>query len=151
MYCTLEEVDAAGSVWIFTFNKKISEDESASLLSKLKSFLDGWERHGKPIKSSAMVLEGTSIIVYSRSETKPSGCSLDLLYREIQLMGKELNLEMLNRFNVPITTKGGVVEIIDLAQLKDDTDVAFVLNIKARTKTDISGRNMWLTPAELLG
>lgn len=153
MYQAFENIDREGPVWIFAFNRKISLQERNTILKAMEIFLNQWESHKKDITSNCSIIDDIAMVISTDVSDKPSGCALDKLYRKIQETEKELNIEMLNRFNIPIRKNQNEVKIVNLSVLRslEHETGQEVLNLKAQKKAQISDeKNRWVRLSQLL-
>ena len=88
-------------IWIFSSNKPLNSNQTKIVSSRLNNFFKNWTSHGKKLKSDFMILYNYFIIVLvDENLFKPSGCSIDLLVKEIIKIEEKLNIELMDKLNV---------------------------------------------------
>ena len=88
-------------IWIFSSNKPLNSNQTEIVSSILNKFFKNWTSHGKKLKSDFMILYNYFIIVLvDENLFKASGCSIDLLVKEIIKIEKKLNIELMDKLNV---------------------------------------------------
>ena len=88
-------------IWIFSSNKPLNSNQTEIVSSILNKFFKNWTSHGKKLKSDFMILYNYFIIVLvDENLFKASGCSIDLLVKEIIKIEEKLNIELMDKLNV---------------------------------------------------
>ena len=88
-------------IWIFSSNKPLNSNQTEIVSSILNKFFKNWTSHGKKLKSDFMILHNYFIIVLvDENLFKASGCSIDLLVKEIIKIEEKLNIELMDKLNV---------------------------------------------------
>jgi len=89
-------------LWIFCAGKLITESEKIHIHKSLTFFVQNWTSHGQPIQGSFDIIENAMILIAADSQCyKLSGCGIDKVVYYIQELGRELNINFLDRFIIP--------------------------------------------------
>ena len=81
------------AVFIFPFNRRLSESESLNLLTEMHHFLEQWNSHGQAIHAKANLDEDRFLIVHIDSG-QPGGCSKDKLFHQLEEINRNLGLQL---------------------------------------------------------
>ena len=99
-------------IWIFSSNKPLNSNQTEIVSSRLKNFLKNWTSHGKKLKSDFMILYNYFIIVLvDENLFKTSGCSIDLLVKEIIKIEEKLNIELMDKLNVKFFQNKQIISV----------------------------------------
>ena len=99
-------------IWIFSSNKPLNFTQTEIVSSRLKNFLKNWTSHGKKLKSDFMILYNYFIIVLvDENLFKTSGCSIDLLVKEIIKIEEKLNIELMDKLNVKFFQNKQIISV----------------------------------------
>lgn len=67
-------------IWIFGAQRRLDEEEAASLLAEVDGFLASWKAHGVPLRAARTWRYDRFLIVCADTGVAlPSGCSIDAL------------------------------------------------------------------------
>ncbi|NOS94190.1 MAG: hypothetical protein HOP30_19915, partial [Cyclobacteriaceae bacterium] len=65
-------------IWAYQADRKLTEQESELVSAQYKSFCEGWEAHGQPLKTSFhLLLNQFLILAVDEGVHHASGCSID--------------------------------------------------------------------------
>lgn len=118
----LEGFDPDSKVWIFTPNRKFTEEEIILLNKKLADFGQKWVSHSDQLRAACFVAEGTFIILAVDNKVlTASGCSIDSAMRFIQQLQKDFGIELLDRNNF-VFINGGENEIVHKSGLRQKAE-----------------------------
>jgi hypothetical protein len=81
------------AVFIFPFNRRLSESESLNLLTEMQQFFAQWNSHGQAIHANAKLDEERFLIVHIVSG-QPGGCSKDKLFHQLDEIKGKLGLQL---------------------------------------------------------
>ena len=99
-------------IWIFSSNKPLNSNQTEIVSSILNKFFKNWTSHGKKLKSDFMVLYNYFIIVLvDENLFKASGCSIDLLVKEIIKIEEKLNIELMDKLNVKFFQNKQIISV----------------------------------------
>ena len=94
----LSDLSANSRVWIFQSSLPFTTDQETYITHSLKQFLADWNTHGSAMHTDFEIAMNQVVIVAADEEKMAaSGCSIDKLTREIQRIGSELQLNLLDR------------------------------------------------------
>lgn len=94
-------------IWVYTADRFLTADEEAWLQRNLDDFVGQWAAHGTEMYAANTILDHV-FVVLATDETKvpASGCSVDASVRFMKDLGKELNIDFLNRLSIVIEKDG---------------------------------------------
>ncbi len=82
----LDKLPSDARTWVFGATPALDEAASARLLKDVDKHLAAWKAHGSPLTVGRALLEGRFLIVaVDQSTAGASGCSIDGLFRMLQL------------------------------------------------------------------
>jgi hypothetical protein len=82
-------------IWVFPASRALTEAVTATLLTEVDAFLDGWAAHGAPLRSARDFRHRHFLIVGVDEDAEaPSGCSIDALVGRLRTMGRELGMTL---------------------------------------------------------
>ena len=94
----ITDLSAHSRIWIFQSNTPFSPKQEAYLTTSLKQFLADWNTHGSAMHTDfEITLNQVVVVAADEDKMAASGCSIDKLTREIQRVGAELQLNLLDR------------------------------------------------------
>jgi hypothetical protein len=111
-------------VWLYQTDRALNENEISFVQNKLSDFVKEWAAHGNKLWANADVLNPYFVAVaVDDSLTPPSGCSIDASVKELQGLGKELNIDFFTRMKVTYQDDGEITQIpfADLTNLESST------------------------------
>lgn len=88
-------------VWIYQANRSFTDDELATINSKLDSFITEWTAHGADLRAGYDIKYKRFITIgLDQSLNAASGCSIDASVHFIQELEKEFRVDLLDKMNV---------------------------------------------------
>lgn len=111
-------------VWLYQTDRALNEKEISFIQNKLSAFVKEWAAHGNKLWANADVINPYFVAVaVDDSLTPPSGCSIDASVKELQGLGKELNIDFFTRMKVTYQNDGEFTQIpfADLTGLERST------------------------------
>jgi hypothetical protein len=151
MYIPFSDLDLQARVWIYQANRTLSKDETGVLTETLKSALDTWDAHGKPLTASGKVFENRFVVIgVDERDEMPSGCSIDKSVHWLQQIGSQLHVDFFDR-SVAFYNANEEIEAIPVAKIKQAvaeemlTPSTIVFNNQVTTKAQ--WLNKWKAPA----
>ncbi|MBI3219642.1 MAG: hypothetical protein HYZ44_09040 [Bacteroidetes bacterium] len=78
MYLSFDSFPAHSRIWVYQADRKLTEQESAQVSADIRTFCEGWEAHGQPLKTSFQLLHNQFLILaVDEGVHQASGCSID--------------------------------------------------------------------------
>ena len=106
-------------IWIYGSDMELSLDDQNSITDILEVYLENWEYHKNPIKSSVTILENHFIIIaLDEKISQIGGCSIDELHRVMQTIEERFSISLFNRLNVFCKIKD-VIKCFPVKTLKE--------------------------------
>ena len=118
MYVKFEELAEDSRVWVYQSNREFSAEEISKISIELKTFLESWTVHEKPIKSAFQIKYNRFIIIAVDKNFEVSGCSIDTSVGFMQLLEKKYQVNLLSKMNVTYKTSNKI-EFTSLANFKN--------------------------------
>lgn len=112
-------------LFIMPLERELSGSESEHLLSNLNEFLEKWNSHGNPISSEAF-LEESRFLIIRNPDGMASGCSKDKLFRELEQLFVQMNLQPEQAGKFYIQSKG-VIYALSRKELRMKQEAAEIL------------------------
>lgn len=111
-------------VWLYQTDRALNDKEISFIQNKLSDFVKEWAAHGNKLWATADVINPYFVAVaVDDSLTPPSGCSIDASVKELQALGKDLNIDFFTRMKVTYHDDGVITQIpfADLSNLESST------------------------------
>jgi hypothetical protein len=106
---------AKSRIWIYISPRILTGGQKAYILEKAKIFIDEWAAHGNKLEAGFEILHDVFLcIAADEAQMQASGCSIDKSVHFIQELGKELNLDFLNRTNTWYRDERGEMKCVSL-------------------------------------
>ena len=118
MNVKFEELAEDSRVWVYQSNREFSAEEISKISIELKTFLESWTVHEKPIKSAFQIKYNRFIIIAVDKNFEVSGCSIDTSVGFMQLLEKKYQVNLLSKMNVTYKTSN-TIEFTSLANFKN--------------------------------
>ena len=85
-------------VWVYQSNRRLTDQEAASIQQQLEEFISNWAAHGTPLKAAGEVRENLFVILrVDEKHLEASGCSIDASVRVIRKMEEQFGLDLFDR------------------------------------------------------
>src|SRR5688572_20092293 len=89
------EIPPGSRVWVFASDRPLVGDEATRLLSTVDAFLDQWKAHGAPLRSAREWRDDRFLAIgVDPTVEQASGCSIDVLFRGLQQLERELSTRL---------------------------------------------------------
>lgn len=112
-------LSAQDGVYIFPSDAQMTADQEQQLYGLLDQFTSEWSAHGVFLDARARVVCRRFVLVFTHHDNQPSGCSLDVLHRQIKQFGQECSLNLF-AFRTFTYLYGGRLVATDEAQFVAD-------------------------------
>ncbi len=104
-----EQPDSA-SLWIFTADRNMNNDEQASLLKSLSGFLTSWTSHEQAVVADATVLENRFLVVCGHIPGGDvSGCGIDKLVHAVESAASTFDVGWLGGLDIVFRDATGTI------------------------------------------
>lgn len=101
-----DQLPPDASLWIFSAERKLSEEEAKRVLVEADDFIGQWEAHGVPLTAARELRHDQFVFVaVDERAAGVSGCSVDKLVRQMQHLQAALGVELVN--NAPVLYRNG--------------------------------------------
>ena len=152
MFTEYKNLPNNSRVWIYQSEREFNQKEIEIISAKAEEFINSWTRHGDNLKGSFTIKYNQFLVLaVDESFNTVSGCSIDSSVRFIQLLEKELQLDLMNKMNITFKDNETInlVKLSDFQQFAKDKKISLetiVFNNMVNTKEDFE--NNWEIPAK---
>lgn len=89
------ELPQVGRVWLFASDRPLVGKDKDLLLGEVDRFLNQWKAHGHPLRCAREWRDDRFLAIgIDPTEEQASGCSIDGLFRGLQMLEKSLNTRL---------------------------------------------------------
>ena len=82
-------------IWVFGSDKPVSGAPADTLLAEVDQYLDQWKAHGFPLKAAREWIEDRFLVIgIDPTAEQASGCSIDGLFRQLQLVQRTVGAQL---------------------------------------------------------
>jgi len=126
-----EEFEDNAHIWIYGFNRTMTESEAQLAETTFREFVSTWKSHGNPVDGKCLLLHDRFIVLAVSKESYVSGCSIDSSVRIFKHLKEANNLDGLD-LNLVFYRSGDQIrstgrsefqELIDRGEISSDTMV----------------------------
>jgi hypothetical protein len=101
-----DQLPSDARLWIFPAARRLSNEESQSVLAEADAFISQWMAHGVPLTAGRELRHDQFVLVgVDERAAGVSGCSVDALVRRMQQLEGVLGVELVN--NAPVLYREG--------------------------------------------
>jgi len=106
-------------LWVYQCNRKFSPTEIEGINSSLQEFLDSWDAHGIPIKSSySLYYDQVIVLVVDESCHGASGCSIDASVAFMKSLELTYKISLTDRTQIGFVIDKEIT-VLNLNQIKE--------------------------------
>lgn len=152
MFIEFKDLPKNSRVWIYQSNRVFTKNEIELISLKAEDFINSWTRHGDDLKGSFTIkYDQFLVLAVDESFNNVSGCSIDSSVRFVQVIEKDLQLDLTDKMNITFKDDDNInlVKLSDFqlfAKQKKITAKTIVFNNMVNTKEDFE--NNWEVPAK---
>lgn len=123
MLVEYNKINENSRIWIFTSDRKITQTQGEKINNLLSNFLANWQSHKSPLFAGYNIFKSFFLVIALDENQNPaSGCSIDLLYKEILKIETSLNISFTNRLKICIDDND-IIKSVLLNELKKHADL----------------------------
>jgi hypothetical protein len=105
-------------IWVFGSDHPVKGEAAEQLLSEVDQFLDEWRAHGEPLRCGRLWADDRFLVVgVDQSTANASGCSIDGLFRRLQLLERTIGARLVGGGRVYYRDHAGVAQCVSRAEL----------------------------------
>ena len=111
---SLDSLPDDARVWVFGAERALTTTEAARLLGVTDTHLERWAAHGAPLTSARDWRDDRFLTIAVDQRTAgASGCSIDALFRQLQVLERELSVSIVGGGRVFYRDAAGSVQSVD--------------------------------------
>lgn len=139
-------------IWIYQANRKLSDEEVATISSQTATFLEQWTAHGSDLEAGFEVRYDRFLVIgLNQSNASASGCSIDASVHFVQSLEKQFEVDLLDKMNVTyytgeFITHKSLSEFKKMAKARSVSKNTVVFNNLVNTKAEY--KDHWEVPAK---
>lgn len=137
-------------IWIYQADRLFGKEDRGVISKALSSFLQQWTAHGNTLKAAFdLPFDHFIVIGLDEQQTDASGCSIDGLFRVLQQLSAETQIDFFNRNKIAFKKEESIV-LIDRTLLKEKASDwnAQTLTFNNLVQTKAALHTGWIVPAE---
>ena len=94
----LPSMPDASRVWLFGAQRVMTPSEASNLETEMSQFVSGWQAHGKDLLAGfGLLFHSVLVVAVDESKEPPSGCSIDKVFKLLQLQQEKNGLDFFQR------------------------------------------------------
>ncbi|NJN26718.1 MAG: hypothetical protein HC819_12455 [Cyclobacteriaceae bacterium] len=157
MLVPFEELEPGSKIWIYTSEKALNEKEINYIIEITEAFLKEWTAHGNSLQAAVKILHHRFIILgVNEAFNEASGCSIDKSVAHFREVGRQLNIDLLQRSLVAFR-EDNTINLVPFSEIKQkisageitgDTEVfnhAVVSKAELETSWVLPARSSWVS------
>ena len=139
-------------IWVYQANRKLSEEEVATISDKTAHFLTQWTAHGADLEAGFEIKYQRFLIIgLNQENASASGCSIDSSVRFSQSLEQLFDIDLLDKMNVtfyngPYIAYKSLSDFKKMAKAKSVSPNTVVFNNLVNTKAEYLEH--WEVPAK---
>lgn len=151
MNIPFDQLPATSRLWIFPFDRTLSEAEMMQLRTEVSGFLGQWTAHNEALRAGCDLRYGRFLMVATdEAAAKASGCSIDELYRRIRMLGESFGIGFMNNLAIQFRDTSGNIATADraaFAKLGKSGDITENTIVFDNSITSLGALEKWEVPA----
>lgn len=148
----IDNLPATARCWVFQSSRELNSAESWTIRERLEMFLGGWAAHGQDLHAACDIRHGRFIIIaLDEQQAGATGCSIDKMMKEVQVLNADFQMDCLNRMKVAYQ-EGQAIQECSVAELQTKyangelNDQSLVYDNTIQTIGELQEK--WLVPLE---
>lgn len=143
--------DPESRVWVYVSARRLSDEETAFVQSKLIEFARQWTSHNQALPATGEVFANRILLLMAdETHTTAGGCSIDKSIHFLEQLGRHIGADFFERMVFFYVDAEGGLQATDKAifaqavENGDITDETLVLNTLVQRKKEFEAK--WLVP-----
>jgi hypothetical protein len=113
-----ETLPDSSRIWVFGSDKPVTGPAAERLLKEVDQFLETWRAHGAPLRTGRLWRDDRFLVVgVDQSDANASGCSIDGLFRSLQLLEREIGARLVGGGRVYYRDHSGIAQSASRSEL----------------------------------
>ena len=114
-------------IWVYPSTTSLQTIEQELLDKFLKPFCDHWQVHGKPLQTSARIVDHHFVVLaVNEDHAAASGCSIDSSVAVIKQMESHYQLDLMNRLYLHYINAQGTIGGLPSTEIKSAIDTGVI-------------------------
>ncbi len=150
MEVAFDTLPDSSRIWIYQADRVFRKEEKEIISNRLSSFLQQWTAHGNTLKAAFdLPFDHFIVIGLDEQQADASGCSIDGLFRALQQLSAEMQIDLFDRNLIAFKKEDGIV-LIDRTQLKEKASEwnGQTLTFNNLVQTKAALQTAWIVRAE---
>ena len=119
MHERFKQMPDATRVWVYAFNRELSEEDNVKATGILDAFLPQWVSHGVPVIGAYEIVEDRFLLLAGYCNEGIGGCSTDSSVRVVKEIEQALGLNAFDRNLVFFRDGAGKVVAVSRADFQE--------------------------------
>lgn len=119
-------------IWIYQGERKLTDQEAETLLTKMSDFAAEWTAHGKDLAARVELRYNQFLIIYvNEAFAQATGCSIDKSTNTLKQVQQEIGVDFFDRMkityqdgvDIKTVSRSGFEKLIENGDVNEDTIV----------------------------
>ena len=116
----LDSLPVDANIWIYTASRTLTDEESSTIISSLRPFMESWTSHGRVVVGDADVYANRFLLIGAHVPGGDiSGCGIDASTNAAGASRKVANVEWLGNLHIAYRTPEGLVQVVPRPIFRD--------------------------------
>jgi hypothetical protein len=150
MYTLFEKLSDQANIWVYQADRQLSATEKDAILEQIKTFLESWTSHGRPLLASAQIRHNYFLILgIEKADFELSCCTTDSAIQVLHKVKDTTGISFLDRSKIIIKEdeKFTAISVREAKEKLNASNIAgttFTFDNTITKKKELEAR--WLTP-----
>ncbi len=124
----LPDLPQAARVWIHPATAPLTEETQATLLERLRAFVERWSSHNQAVRGGAAILHDRFVILAGArmDGSDPSGCAIDDATHAVDEAAEALGIEWVPSLHVLYRTEDGPIAAVSRAEFQNRVEAGTI-------------------------
>lgn len=110
MYIEFNSISDTADLWLYAFDRNLSENESQIVDGMFRQFTENWLAHNNPVRGSFKLLENRFLILAAEAKAT-SGCSIDSSVSILKELHTRHDINALDQSLIHFRKAGKIVSV----------------------------------------
>lgn len=143
MLVSFDQMPASSRVWIYQADRSLQEEEVTHIEAHLRTFLEQWAAHGKPLKASVSIAHNQFLVLaLDEAFNQATGCSIDASVHCVQELEQKLSVSFSDRTKVAFIREGEIF-LMPLQAIKQKVEAGEITPQTVTFNNLVSSKMEW--------